>query len=75
MSAIETPMLLAVGDRDDSSFLLPTIQIYLGLRRLDRDITLLRYAGMPHGFFGPSADDLNGRILEFLDRHLNRMRR
>ncbi len=67
---IHTPMLLAVGDRDDSSFILPTIQIYLGLRRLGRDVTLLRYAGMPHGFFGPAAEDLNGRILAFLNRHL-----
>jgi dipeptidyl aminopeptidase/acylaminoacyl peptidase len=63
-------MLLAVGDRDDSSFILPTIQIYLGLRRLGRDVTLLRYAGVPHGFFGPAAEDLNGRILAFLNRHL-----
>ena len=35
-----------------------------------RDVTLLRYAGVPHGFYGPAATDLNGRILEFLERHL-----
>jgi acylaminoacyl-peptidase len=70
LGEIQTPMLLAVGDRDDASFILPTIQIYLGLRRLGRDVTLLRYAGVPHGFYGPAATDLNGRILEFLERHL-----
>jgi len=68
---IRTPLLLAVGDRDDASFTLPTIQIYLALRRLGRNVTLLRYAGMPHGFFGPAADDLNRRIDEFLEIYLS----
>lgn len=67
---ITTPLLLAVGDRDNSSFTVPTVEVYLALRRLGRDVTLLRYAGMPHGFFGPSAVDLNERIDAFLDLHL-----
>ncbi|MDX1394810.1 MAG: prolyl oligopeptidase family serine peptidase [Gemmatimonadota bacterium] len=71
MGNVETPLLLAVGDRDDASFTIPTVEIYLALRRLRKEVTLLRYAGMAHGFFGPAADDLNERIAEFLERHLD----
>ncbi len=70
LASVDTPLLLAVGDRDDASFTVPTIETYLALRRLGKDVTLLRYADMAHGFFGPAGDDLNGRITDFLDRHL-----
>lgn len=70
MGDVKTPMLLAIGDRDDASFVLPTVEMYLALRGRGKTVTLLRYPGMGHGFYGPAGQDLYGRIERFLDERL-----
>lgn len=71
MASVTTPLLLAVGDVDHPSFSLPTVQVYLALRRAGRDVTLLRYPGMGHGFYGPAKEDLQSRVMFFVERQLN----
>lgn len=72
MDRVQTPLLLAVGDRDHPSFTLPTVEAYLALRSRHRSVTLLRYSEMGHSFYGPAGRDLFSRIAEFLEAHLDR---
>ena len=72
MHKVETPVLLAVGDLDDPSITLPTIEMYLALRQQEKEVTLLRYPNLGHWFYGPAHDDLNERIRVFLDERLTR---
>jgi dipeptidyl aminopeptidase/acylaminoacyl peptidase len=66
---VTTPMLLAAGD-DDGFFFLGALELYNSLRWLKKDVTLLRYAGQGHGFFGPALKDFTTRELAFFDRYL-----
>jgi dipeptidyl aminopeptidase/acylaminoacyl peptidase len=58
---VATPMLLAVGDEDVHDMLLGTIEMYNGLRRFGRNVTLLRYPGQGHGFTGAALKDFWNR--------------
>ena len=60
LDRVTTPMLLADGD-EDGEFLLDTIEMYNGLRRLSRSVTLLRYPGQGHGFTGKALKDFAQR--------------
>jgi len=71
LDRVRTPLLLAVGDRD-AGFLLGTLEMYRGLRWLNRDVTLLRYPGQAHVFEGPAMVDFWNRAYRFLDDHLSR---
>jgi len=62
-------MLLADGD-NDGTFLLNTIEMYNGLRRLGKDVTFLRYADQDHGFTGAALEDFWNRENAFFDRYL-----
>lgn len=66
---VTTPMLLADGD-NDGTFLLNTIEMYNGLRRLGKDVTFLRYADQDHGFTGAALEDFWNRENAFFDRYL-----
>jgi len=66
---IRTPVLLAVGDRENLT-LLTTIEMYNALRYLKRDVTLLRYADQGHGFTGAAEADFEARMKAFFDSHL-----
>lgn len=72
MHKVETPILLAVGDLDHPSFALPTVEAYLALRRAGKDVTLLRYADQRHSFQGRAAQDLQDRIMVFVEQRLAR---
>jgi len=63
-------MLLAVGDEDEGEMLLPTIEMYNGLRRFGKDVTLLRYPNQGHGFTGAALKDFWERENAFFDRYL-----
>jgi dipeptidyl aminopeptidase/acylaminoacyl peptidase len=69
LDRISAPILLADGN-DDGPFLLGTIEVYNGLRRLGRDVTFLRYPGQGHGFEGPAMKDFWERENAFFDRYL-----
>lgn len=67
---IETPVLLAIGDKDNWVFTLPTLQMYLAMRREGKEVTLLRYPDQGHGIYGPSGLDLYQRAMKFIDSRL-----
>lgn len=71
LRAVTTPMLLAVGENEGAILQLYTIELYKGLRYLDRDVTLLKYPEQGHGFEGAALRDYWQRVNEFLDSHLN----
>jgi len=58
---------LADGD-DDGDFLLGTIEMFNGLRYLDKDVTFLRYPNQGHGFSGAALSDFWSRENAFFDR-------
>ncbi len=67
---VVTPMLLAMGDLEDYVRIFNSIQLFNGLRSLDRNVTLLRYPDQGHGFTGPALKDFKERALDFIDKHL-----
>lgn len=69
VSSVETPMLLAAGD-SDGDFLLNAIEMYNGLRRLGKDVTLVRYPNEGHVFSGDALKDFWEREMAFFGRHL-----
>jgi dipeptidyl aminopeptidase/acylaminoacyl peptidase len=69
LNNITTPMLLAVGDEDHDT-LLSNVEMYYGLRYLNREVTLLRYPNQGHGFTGSALDDYWGRANAFLRFYL-----
>lgn len=64
---IETPTLLAIGENDQSTFTLPTLQLFLTLRKKGIETKFLRYPNIGHWFYGKSAEDLYKRTLDFID--------
>ncbi len=69
LKSVVTPMLLAAGDEEDG-FLLNTIEMYSGLRRLGKDVVLLRYPKQDHGFTGDALADFWGREMAFFHAYL-----
>ena len=68
--AIETPVLIAQGDRDGD--LVPAEAIFTALERLDKSVEYRLYAGEGHVISGrANVLDLWDRRLEFLARHLD----
>lgn len=74
LNKVTTPMLLAIGEHEGAILQLYTIELYKGLRYLDRDVTLLKYPGQGHGFEGAALRDYWQRVNEFFDLHLNAAR-
>lgn len=66
---VTTPMLLADGD-EDGDFLLNTIEMYNGLRRLGKNVVFLRYPNQEHGFTGAALEDFWDRENAFFDKYL-----
>lgn len=64
---IETPTLLAIGENDQSSFILPTLQLFLTLRDKGVETTFLRYPNIGHWFYGKAGADLYERTIAFID--------
>jgi dipeptidyl aminopeptidase/acylaminoacyl peptidase len=69
LKSVVTPMLLAAGDEEDG-FLLNTIEMFSGLRRLGKDVTLLRYPNQDHGFTGAALADFGAREATFFAKYL-----
>ena len=68
--AIETPLLIAQGERDGD--LVPAEAIFTALERLGKSVEYRRYAGEGHVITGrANVMDLWERRLEFLARHLD----
>jgi dipeptidyl aminopeptidase/acylaminoacyl peptidase len=69
LDRVTTPVLLADGD-NDGDFLLNTIEMYNGLRYLERNVTFLRYPNQGHGFKGAALEDFWTRENAFFDKYL-----
>ncbi len=68
---IQTPVMLVYG-QDDNDLPYQGQEMFNALNRLDKEAVLLRYWGELHGFQSPAnIRDLWGRILEWLDQHLD----
>lgn len=64
---VRTPMLFAIGDEEGIPFILNAMEMYDGLRRLGRPVTLVRYPGQGHGLEGWALTDLATRARRFID--------
>jgi dipeptidyl aminopeptidase/acylaminoacyl peptidase len=69
LTHVDTPMLIADGDLD-GDFLLNSIEMYNGLRRLGKQVSLVRYPNAGHGFTGSAMRDFWQREMTFFQRYL-----
>ncbi len=69
LNKVNLPVLLFDGDQD-GDFLLNTIEVYNGLRSLDKDVTFVRYPDQSHVFTGWALKDFLRRTMDFYDAHL-----
>ena len=68
---VETPLLIQFGDRDEAVPWQQGIELYLALRRLDKDVIFLQYRGEPHHLKKyPNKLDYSIKMKEFFDHHL-----
>jgi len=68
---VETPLLLMHGDADGAVPWEQSIELYLALRRLDKDVIFLQYRGEPHHPQKyPNKVDYTLRMKEYLDHYL-----
>ena len=75
LDRIETPLLIAEGSDDTTvpSFL--TDEVFVGLRRLNKEVEYVKYAAEGHSPLSwryPNQVDLCTRMLEWLDFHLKK---
>lgn len=71
LDRVETPLLLVSGLADSGVFVQQADEMFVGLRRLGKEVGLLRYHGEGHGGFSePNRSDMIERVLAFLDKHL-----
>jgi dipeptidyl aminopeptidase/acylaminoacyl peptidase len=69
LKSVTTPVLLAAGDIDVEA-LLGMIEMYNGLRWLNRDVVFLRYPDQYHGFTGAALADFWARETAFFAKYL-----
>jgi dipeptidyl aminopeptidase/acylaminoacyl peptidase len=71
LDRVQTPLLIQVGGADDG-FVPWNNEVFVGLRRLGREVTYLRYEGEGHYLREvPNQVDYWNRVLAFLDTHMN----
>jgi dipeptidyl aminopeptidase/acylaminoacyl peptidase len=70
LDRVQTPLLIQVG-KDDAPFVAASDQIFVGLKRLGRDVTYLQYSGEGHYIRGSEhLKDYWTRVFSFLKAHL-----
>jgi dipeptidyl aminopeptidase/acylaminoacyl peptidase len=68
---IKTPLLIEHGDEDGAVPWYQGIELYLALRRLDKDCILLQYRGEPHHLRKyPNKLDYSIKMKEYFDHYL-----
>ena len=68
---INTPLLIMFGDKDDAVPWEQGIELYLALRRLDKDVVFLQYRGEPHHLKKyPNKVDYTIKMKEYFDHYL-----
>jgi dipeptidyl aminopeptidase/acylaminoacyl peptidase len=70
LDRLQTPLIIQAGGADRA--ILPySDQVFAGARRLNKDVTYLRYGGEGHTLAAyPNLVDYWNRVLAFFDRHL-----
>lgn len=70
LDRVQTPLIMQAGGADRS--VVPySDEVFVGLKRLSKDVTYLRYAGEGHVLAAyPNLVDYWTRVLAFYDRHL-----
>lgn len=69
LDRVTTPLMLVIGDKDQR--LLDHIYMFDGLRRLGREVVLVRYPAEGHGLASSAAiKDYWNRTNEFIDKYL-----
>ena len=72
---IKTPLLLMHGDRDEAVPWEQSIELYLAMRRLGKDVIFLQYRDEPHHPQKyPNKVDYTIRMKEYFDYHLRGMK-
>ena len=72
LDRVHTPLIMQVGGADDG-FVPLNNEVFVGLRRLGREVTYLRYVGEGHALREvPNQIDYWNRVLRFLDTHVKR---
>ena len=75
LDRVETPLLLIYGIEDDSVGVEQGGEMFVGLRRLEKEATLLRYHGEGHfltQYSEANRRDVVARVLAWFDQHLGR---
>jgi dipeptidyl aminopeptidase/acylaminoacyl peptidase len=69
---IRTPLLVMHGDDDGAVPWYQSIELYLAMRRLGKEMFFLHYADAPHNLMKrKNRIDYNRRIFEFFEHYLN----
>jgi dipeptidyl aminopeptidase/acylaminoacyl peptidase len=68
---VNTPLLIQFGDQDDAVPWYQGIELYLAMRRLNKNCIFLQYNGEPHHLKKyPNKLDYTIKMKEFLDHYL-----
>ncbi|URQ85575.1 S9 family peptidase [Pseudoalteromonas sp. SCSIO 43088] len=68
---INTPLLMQFGDIDDAVPWQQGVEMYLAMRRLDKNVILLQYEGEPHHLKKyPNKVDYTIKMKEYFDHYL-----
>lgn len=68
---INTPMLIQFGDADEAVPWYQGIELYLAMRRLDKDVVFLQYHGEPHHLQKyPNKLDYSIKMKQYFDHYL-----
>lgn len=73
LDRVETPLLLIYGTEDDAVGVEQGGEMFVGLRRLEKEVTLLRYRGEGHfltQYSEANRRDVVARVLAWFDQHL-----
>jgi len=71
LDRVETPVMLEAGTEDGATGTAQSDPVFIGLRRLRKEVVYLRYGGeahVPHSL--PNIIDFWNRRIDFLDKHL-----
>jgi len=68
---IETPLLIQFGDADDAVPWQQGVELYMAMRRLDKNAIMLQYEGEPHHLKKyPNKLDYTIKVKQYLDHYL-----
>ncbi len=70
LDRVTTPLIIQAGSADDG-IVSYSDQVFVGLKRLGKEVTYLKYGGEGHGLAQlPNLKDYWDRVIGFLDKHL-----